>query len=84
MFSFFLTNNLLAAKQSGFKPEDSCINQLLSITHEIYSSFDGGFEVRSVFLDISKAFDKVWHEGITFKLQQNSILDDLLKVLSDF
>ena len=68
MFSFFLANNLLAPNQSGFKPGDSCINQLLSITHEIYSSFDDGFEVRSVFLDISKAFDKVWHEGIIFKL----------------
>ena len=68
MFSFFLSNNLLAPNQSGFKPGDSCINQLLSITHEICSSFDEGFEVRSVFLDISKAFNKVWHEGIIFKL----------------
>ena len=37
MFSFFLANNLLAPDQSGFKPGDSCINQLLSVTHEIYS-----------------------------------------------
>ena len=65
---FFLTNNLLVPNQSGFKPGDSCMNQLLSITHEIYSSFDDRFEVRSVFLDISKAFNKVWHEGIIFKL----------------
>ena len=79
---FFLANNLLAPNQSGFKPGDSCINQLLSITHEIYSSFDDGFEVRSVFLDISKAFDKVWHEGIIFKLQQNGISDDLLNILN--
>ena len=41
-----------------FKPGDSCINQLLSITNEIFQSFAEGFEVRSVFLDISKAFDK--------------------------
>ena len=60
MFSFFLANNLLAPNQSGFKPGGSSINQLLSITHEIYSSFDNGFEVRSVFLDISKAFNIVW------------------------
>ena len=60
MFSFFLANNLLAPNQSGFKLGDSCINQLQSITHEIYSSFDNGFDVRSVFLDISKAFNKVW------------------------
>ena len=84
MFSFFLGNNLLAPNQSGFKPGDSCINQLLSITHEIYSSFDDGFEVRSIFLDISKPFDKVWDEGIIFKLKRNGISDDLLKILSDF
>ena len=81
---FFLANNLLAPNQSGFKPGDSCINQLRSITHEIYSSFDDGFEVRDVFLDISKAFDKVWHEETKFKLQQNGISDDLLNILSDF
>ena len=38
---------------------DSYINQLLSITHEIYGSFDEGLEVRHVFLDIPEAFDKV-------------------------
>ena len=81
---FFLTNNLLVPNQSGFKPGDSCMNQLLSITHEIYSSFDDRFEVRSVFLDISKAFNKVWHEGIKFKLQQNGVSDGLLNILSDF
>ena len=58
-FSFFLANSLLAPSKSGFKPGDFFINQGLSITHEIYSSFDDGFEGRSVFLDISKAFDKV-------------------------
>ena len=84
MFSFFLANNLLVLNQTGFKPGDSCINQFLSITHEIYSSFDDGFEVRSVFLDISKAFDKVWQEGIIFKLKENGISDDLLNILSDF
>ena len=35
-------------------------------------------------MDIFKAFDKVWHEGIIFKLKQNSISDDLLNILSDF
>ena len=57
MFGFFIENDPISQYQSGFKPGDSCINQLLSITHEIYQSFDEGFGVRSVFLDISKAFD---------------------------
>ena len=42
------------------------MNQLLSIAHEIYKSFDDGRDVRGVFLDIYKAFDKVWHKGLIY------------------
>ena len=45
-------------------------------------SFDEGFEVRGVFLDTSKAFDKVWHEGLIFKLKQNGISGNLLNLLN--
>ena len=74
---FFPENKLIALHQFGFKSGDSCINQLLSITHEIHKYFDNGFEVRRVFLDISKAFYKVWHDGVIFKLEENSISGDL-------
>ena len=57
---------------------------MLSITHEIFTSFDNRLEVRSVFWDISKAFDKIWHEGLVFKLKQNGISGELLHILSDF
>ena len=59
VYPYLIDNNLISSYQSGFKEGDSCIKQLLSITHEIYISLDEGFEVREVFLDISKAFDKV-------------------------
>ena len=65
-FNFLNQNDLISPAQPGFKPGDSWINQLLSITHEIYHSMDEGYEIRGVFLDISKAFDKVWHEGLVF------------------
>ena len=68
MFDYFSVNKLFSKNQCGFEPGDSCINQLLSITNEIFAPFDNGLEVRSVFLDISKAFDKVWHEGLIFKM----------------
>ena len=82
--NFFIENELISPNQLGFKPGDSCINQLLAITHEIYKSFDDGFKVRGVFLDISKAFNKVWHEGLIFKLKQNGISGNLLNLLCDF
>ena len=84
MFEFFIENRLISSSKPGFKTGDSCVNQLLSITNEIYSSFDKGLEVRSVFLDISKAFDRVWHDGIIFKLTQNGISANLLNLLRDF
>ena len=84
MFIYFSVNKLISKNQSGFQLGDSCINQLLSITHKIFTSFDNGLEVRSVFLDICKAFDKVWYEGLIFKLKQNSISGELLHVLSNF
>ena len=77
------TINLLANCQSGFLQGDSCISQLLSITHDIYNAFDGNpsHEVRGVFLDISKAFDRVWHKGLLFKLKRFGIEGPLLLLL---
>ena len=84
MFKFFIENELISPNQSGVKPGDSCINQLLAITHKIYKLFDEGLEVRGVLkLDISKAFDKVWHEGLIFKLKQNGISGNLLNLSCD-
>ena len=84
IFKFFIEKELILSNQSGFKPGDFCRNQLVSITHEIYKSFDEGHEVRCVFLGISKTFDKVWNDGIIFKLTQNGISGNLLNLLRDF
>ena len=68
-FNYFSANKLISENQSGFQPGDSFINQLLLITNEIFASFENELEVRSVFLNISKALDKVWHEAVIFKLK---------------
>ena len=57
---------------------------MLSITHKIYKFSDDRLQVSSVFLVISKAFDKVWDEGVIFKLKQSAISGDLLNCLRDF
>ena len=71
LFEHLEDNKFLNCNQSGFRSGDSCVHQLLSITHEIYKSFDANpsLEVRGVFLDISKAFDRVWHDELLYKLK---------------
>ena len=68
IFKLFIENDLISSNQSGFKAGDSYTNELVSITHEIYPSFDKDNEVWGVFLDISKAFDNAWHDSIIFQL----------------
>ena len=64
-------------------PGDSCIFQLLSIVHEI-NSCNPTIDVRGVFLDISKAFDKVWHDGLFSKLELYGIGGELLNLFKDY
>ena len=49
IFLFSFENNLLSSNQSSFKPGDSSINQLSSVTHDKYQSFDESFGVSGVF-----------------------------------
>ena len=81
MHKFFTVNNLIFPNQPGFKSGDSCINQLLSITHEINKSFDNGLEVRGIFLDISKALSL--HKGLLHKLKQNGISGKLFEIITN-
>ena len=86
IFEFLDENGLLCPNQSGFHPFDSCENQSLSIIYDIYANFDQHptLEVRANFLDISKAFDRVWHEGLLFKLKCTGISGNLLSLLRNF
>ena len=86
LFNYFQSNRLFTPSQSGFLPGDSCIAQLLSIIHEIQTAFDENptVDVRGVFLDISKAFDKVWHDGIIFKLKSYGVEGELLSLLKNY
>ena len=62
---------MLSVRQSGFCPSDACMHQFISIVHNIYNVFDAnpGLEVRGVFVDISKTFDRVWHKGLLYKIK---------------
>ena len=83
IYNFLLEEELLNPNQSGFHPSDSYVNQLLAVTHEIFTAFDCNppLEVRSAFLDISKAFGKVWHESLLYKLKSMGISGELYNLL---
>ena len=72
LYSHLVSSELLNPNQSGFRPGDSTINQLISITHTIFGAFDCNppLDVRSVYLDISKAFNRAWHDGLIYQVSQ--------------
>ena len=86
LINYFHKNELFTKCQSGLLPGDSCISRLLSIVHDINSSFDCDLtqDVRGIFLDIAKAFDKVWHEGLLFKLKTYGIKGEFLNLLRNY
>ena len=86
LYSHLVSCDLLNPKQSGFRPGDSTVNQLISITHTIFKAFDCNppLDVRSVYLDISKAFDRVWHEGLIYKLKRCGVSGQLLSLIQSF
>ena len=84
VFNFFKDNNVITTLQSGFVPGDSTTNQLLDIYNMFCKALDDGKEVRAVFCDVSKAFDRVWHKGLLFKLNSVGINGTLLQWVTDY
>ena len=86
LYNYFEGNYLFSKSQSGFRKGDSCVSQLLSITHEIFKGLDANpsLDTCGTFLDISKAFDRVWDEALIFKLRSYAISDSLLRLFNSF
>ena len=84
VYNFLHENNFLTKHQSGFRPNDSTVNQLTYMYHEFCQALDDKKDVRIVFCDISKAFDRVWHQGLSFKLRKLGINGDLLRWFDNY
>ena len=78
LYNHFHENQILTSLQSGFIPGDSTVNQLTFLYNTFSQSLDSGKEVRVVFCDVSKAFDRVWHEDLLLKLEAAGIKGSLL------
>ena len=86
IFGHLQENCLLCDNQSGFRPSDSWEYQLLSIVHDIYASFDCNppKDVIGILPDLSKAFDRVWYEGLIYRMKCIGITGMPLKLLPNF
>jgi hypothetical protein len=63
-YNFIFEHSLLYAYQSGFIRGHSTVCQLLEMYHRVCQNLDERLSTILIFCDISKAFDRVWHEGL--------------------
>ncbi|GFY28523.1 probable RNA-directed DNA polymerase from transposon X-element [Trichonephila clavipes] len=78
------TNNILIPEQHGFRPDLSTTHQLLRVVETIKSGLNDKKSTGAVFLDIQKAFDRVWREGLIFKLIKYDFPSPLIKLISSY
>ena len=67
IYSHLTDNELLTERQSGYRPYHSTELQLTYLAHTLHEALDTGQDFTAVYLDISKYFDKIWHEGLLQK-----------------
>jgi hypothetical protein len=84
LFKYFEQHFLISIWQSGFLPGRSTVTQLVEMYDLFCKAVNSGKEIRVVFLDISKAFDRVWHKGLLYKLKSCGISGRLLEWLKDY
>ena len=84
LYNYVIANQILTPFQSGFVQGDSATNQLIHTYHTFCEAVDNGKEIRTVFCDISKAFDRVWHRGLLHKLSGIGCSDKILQLFSSY
>lgn len=78
------SNKLLSDHQYGFRAGRSTADALTVISERILQSLDVCGETRAIALDISKAFDKVWHAGLIHKLMSYGVSGHALNIIKSF
>ena len=84
VYNFFHDHDLLTSNQSGFRPKDGTVNQLAYLYHVFSQALDMKKDIRIVFCDVTKAFDRVGHKGLLFKLESLGVTGSLLQFFKDY
>ena len=79
-----LSHGHISRYQSGFQPARNCEEQIIRLTEDILYQFEQRASVTAVFLDVSKAYDSVWRDGLRFKLANAGVRGNLYALLSSF
>ena len=79
-----LENNIITEKQAAYLKGDSTVSQLLYIVHKIRKTLSDKNISQGIFLDVSAAFDKVWHNGLLAKLGQIGVEGSFLDTISSY
>ena len=79
-----MQEDLIAPNQSNLKAGVSCINESISIAHQIYKSYNDGYELKVIFLDIVESIWERMAPKSLHELRQNSLSGELSKNLAGF
>ena len=82
--SFLFSNGLISHHQIGFRPGHSTLDMLLLLSQQWMEVLNAGHEIGAISLDISRAFDTVWHPALLTKLSSYGIQGHLHSWLADF
>lgn len=78
------TRKLIPNFQFGFKPQHTTTHQLTRLTEYINTNMNLSTPTAAVFLDVEKAFDKVWHAGLLYKLRINRVNDNIIEIINSY
>ena len=84
MITFLEDQDILYDKQHGFRTKRSCETQLIEFMHELHNNMQKGTQVDAVVMDFSKAFDKVAHNRLSYKLDYYGVRGQTLEWINDF
>ena len=70
--------------QAGYKPGRSCQEHLVRLTQRIHEAFKSGECVAAAFLDVQSAFDKVWSQGVYYKLLKSGLPIYIIRIIACF
>ncbi|GFT99336.1 RNA-directed DNA polymerase from mobile element jockey [Trichonephila clavipes] len=77
-------NYIIPDFQHGFRKETSTQHQLLRVTNKIINGFNTKSYTVGIFLDVKKAFDRMWHDGLIYKMIKLKFPNYLVKIIHNY